>query len=420
MKKQALYGICILMAALCACSQAPAPAESTDISVSSAVTESTSNDLRMLSSQSAAGCYQMEETEQGRLFSYIDYAQAVQVPLCASPSCAHNGENCTAWTAPETSVTCPVFLTESSIAFIHTAENGAQTIQSMPLGGGERHVLFSAKDNDWIQTLVCADNHMLYFIVNQVTPGSSELWLYQVSLDGANAKALRQLPAPMLEFKGIEGRNLIFYVYEWAEVPEGEPTWGSHRVLLWNLDTGEEQELDAWKSQEGSSGRTTLWNDGKLYWCSYDEPDAIHWKAPNESTGEIAVSWPDEILNAEETTFVLDDIVQGHALFTVWGPWGTDLLKRYAVDLNQPNSTPIEIPLRYVSNASERPVTILGKGEGQLLVQFQEQASFVAQLDADGSPSKDLQITHQYGLITWENFLAGKPNYREISAQSAA
>ena len=117
---------------------------------------------------------------------------------------------------------------------------------------------------------------------------------------------------------------------------------------------------------------------------------------------------------------MLDDIVQGHALFTVWGPWGTDLLKRYAVDLNQPDSTPIEIPLRYVSNASERPVTILGKGEGQLLVQFQEQASFVAQLDADGSPSKDLQITHQYGLITWEDFLAGKPNYREISAQSAA
>ena len=176
-------------------------------------------------------------------------------------------------------------------------------------------------------------------------------------------------------------------------MPEGEPTWGSHRVLLWNLDTGEEQELDAWKSQEGSSGRTTLWHDGKLYWCSYDKPDAIHWKAPNESTGEIAVSWPDEISNAEETTFVLDDIVQGHALFTVWGPWGTDLLKRYAVDLNQPDSTPIEIPLRYVSNASERPVTILGKGEGQLLVQFQEQASFVAQLDADGSPSKDLQIS---------------------------
>lgn len=424
MKKQTLYGVCILMAALCACSQAPASTESTDndvaFSVSPSLEQGASNDLRMLSSESEAGRYRTEETDQGQLFAYIDYAQAVEVPLCASPSCAHNGESCTAWTAPEAFVTCPVFLSESSVAFIHTAEGSAPTIQSMPLGGGERRVLFSAQEGDFIETLLCADNDMLYFIVNQVRSGSSELWLYQVSADGTNAKAVRQLPAPMIEFKGIEGRSLVCYAYEWADVPEGEPTWGSHRVFLWNIDTGAEQEIDAWESQEGSSGRTLLWHEGKLYWCSYDEPDAIHWKAVDESTGEIPVSWPQEILDAEETTFVLDAIVEDHALLTVWGPWGTDLLKRYAIDLDAPNSAATEIPLRYVSNASEKPVAILGKTDGQLLVQFQEQASIVARLNEDGSPSKALEITEQYGLIPWEDFLSGKPNYREISLKSMA
>ena len=154
MKKQTLYGVCILMAALCACSQAPASTESTGndvaFSVSPSLEQGASNDLRMLSSESEAGRYRTEETDQGQLFAYIDYAQAVEVPLCASPSCAHNGESCTAWTAPEAFVTCPVFLNESSVAFIHTAEGSAPTIQSMPLGGGERRVLFSSQEGDFI------------------------------------------------------------------------------------------------------------------------------------------------------------------------------------------------------------------------------------------------------------------------------
>lgn len=422
MKKQALSVVCALMAVLCACSQSPAlDAEShLHTAASETLQQTPSNDLRLLSSESESGRYFLSETGGGRLFSYVDYAKAVEMPLCTSVACAHNSESCTAWSPLEDNVTCPVFINKNTMAFIHVTEKGNQTVESMPVGGGERKVIFSAKDGQFIETLLCADNTAFYFIANETASEESKWWLYQAQIDGSDVKPLREIPELMVEFKGTEGRNLVCYQYKWANVPENEPTSGSHRLFLWNLDTGDEQVMDEWESLEGSSGRSLLWKEGKIYWCSYDKPDALYWKAPDNSTGEIPIAWPDEILNAAETTFVLDDIVQGHALLTVWGPWGADSLKRYAVVLDSPDSAPIEIPLRYVSNASEKPVAILGKTDGQLLVQFEEQTSFVTRLNDDGSASKYLEMKDQYGLITWEDFLAGKPNYREISAQSVA
>lgn len=137
-EKQTLYGVCILMAALCACSQTPASTESTGndvaFSVSPSLEQGASNDLRMLSSESEAGRYRTEETDQAGCLLILIMHRLWKC-RCVLRRLAPTTGKAAPRTAPEALVTCPVFLNESSVAFIHTAEGSAPTIQSMPLGG---------------------------------------------------------------------------------------------------------------------------------------------------------------------------------------------------------------------------------------------------------------------------------------------
>ena len=148
---------------------------------------------------------------------------------------------------------------------------------------------------------------------------------------------------------------------------------------------------------------------------SSDTADALHWLDEAGGSGQVDVAWPAEVTGAA-ATFTLERIVDGRALVTVWGPWGTDLLKRYAADVSGESATATEIPLRFVSNASERPIEILAETDGELLVHFAQQDSFATQVQEDGYPTKTVEISNRYGMISWEDFLAGIPNYREITA----
>lgn len=84
--------------------------------------------------------------------------------------------------------------------------------------------------------------------------------------------------------------------------------------------------------------------------------------------------------------------------------------------ISRDSTAAAEIPLRFVSNASERPIEILAETDGELLVHFAQQDSFATQVQEDGYPSKTVEITNRYGMLSWQNFLAGIPDYREITA----
>lgn len=420
MKKQILC-LTAAMALLCACAARHAPASgqssATATSVPPAAEVIRTGEMRALSAGNEEGYYLTGNRDDDQLLCYIDYEQAVEVPLCTSPSCAHDSETCTAWIPRDQFISSLVSVNENTIAFIRNPSDGAQTIEAADATGANRRTLYTAEEGQFLQTIACADDEALYCIWEDASENALEMKVGRIPLNGGEAEVLSAYPDPAPELKGVSGNDLVLYQYKWGDTPEEtEANGGEHSVLLWNMVTGEETMLDTWHSEPGSSGRTVCWHDGRLYWTASDAADAIHWMDTEGGAGQTEVTWPEEVTAAAETTFTLERIVDGQALVTVWGPWGTDLLKRYVVDLSGDSTAAAEIPLRFVSNASERPIEILAETDGELLVHFAQQDSFATQVQEDGYPSKTVEITNRYGMISWQNFLAGIPDYREITA----
>jgi len=106
-------------------------------------------------------------------------------------------------------------------------------------------------------------------------------------------------------------------------------------------------------------------------------------------------------------------MLQDKILLTVCVTQGTDpVVSRYALDLE--TGTLQEIPLQYIANATQQPVSIEGQGADCLAVIFEEQVRMSTYLDPDGMPATSAETHRRYGLISTEDFLAGIPNCREI------
>ncbi len=419
MKNQILC-IAAAMTLLCACAARNAPisgqSSSTAAPVPPAAEEIHTGEMRALSAGNEGGYYLTGNRGGNQLLCYIDYEQAVEVPLCTSPSCAHDSETCTAWIPGDQFIASFVSVDENTIAFIRSPSDGAQTIEVADATGANRRVLYTAESGQFLQTIACADSEALYFLSEELSGSVSEMRVYRVPLSGSAAQPEGAYPSPSPELLGVSGRNLVLYQYDWGDTTEeAEANGCEHRVFLWNPETGEETTLDTWHSDARSNGRSVCWDDGRLYWVSSDTADALHWLDEAGGSGQVDVAWPAEVTGAA-ATFTLERIVDGRALVTVWGPWGTDLLKRYLADVSGESATATEIPLRFVSNASERPIEILAETDGELLVHFAQQDSFATQVQEDGYPTKTVEISNRYGMISWEDFLAGIPNYREITA----
>ena len=312
-----------------------------------------------------------------------------------------------------------MYVDENTIAFIAEPsgeeDGAAQCVMAAEPGGAGRRVLYTAQDGQWLQTLAAADETALYVILAQVDGEmSAQYMLYRVPLDGGEAQALRELPQPVPTLLGVYGRSLVLYQYDFGSDDSDSVGPGSHRVFLWDVDTGEQTPLGAsWASEPGSAGRALYWSDGRLYWCADDRPGDLYWLEPDGAQGQAPVEWPEEIAGAQETAFSIERVGEGHALITVWGPWGTDLIRRYAVDVENGGAA-APVALQYTSNASERPVRILGACGGELLAVFDEQTQFASYLRDDGSVGRETKTAARCGFITWQDLLAGRPNYREV------
>lgn len=412
--KKRIFCLAAALVLLCSCA-----AEKTDRSSPESKTDPSGqaapDGLHILSAQSAAGYYLLENSGNGQMLCFIDYAQASEVPLCTSVSCAHDSESCTAWIPENAAVVSLVAVDGKGIAFIESPEAGAQRAEAANADGTDRRTLYTAAEGQYLETIACADEDSLYCVLGQMEEKAYSTLLCRIPLDGGEVEPVLSLGSAAPELKGVCGDALVLYQSRWGDTPEeSEENGGDHRVFLLQLGTKEEQTLDAWHSEAGSNGRSLIWSGDRLYWIESGSADAICWMDSSGKTGKTAVSWPQEVAGAPQTSFTLEKVIGRKALITVWGPWGTDSLKRYAIDLAGETAVPAEIPLTFVSNASERPIEIMGQTEDDLLVHFAQQDAIITQVQEDGYPAHLIESTNRYGLISWEDFLAGIPNYREI------
>ena len=110
-----------------------------------------------------------------------------------------------------------------------------------------------------------------------------------------------------------------------------------------------------------------------------------------------------------------EGVVENRALLRVTGQELRE--NRYAVDLSDGSAA--EIPLLYESNGKEQPVSILGRSADSLLVEMEMEMQMdkVTYIQKDGTPTTNGAAVGRYSLISFADFLAGKPAYREIDTQ---
>lgn len=394
--------------------------------------------LYLLSGETEQGLYHVGEYKGNPRICFVDYKNCEDTVLCSKPGCAHDTENCMGSPTAGKNTYFVYALQDGRLAYIESSDQDGAEADQVCLAdadGNNRRVIATMQDQRAYLNLLCADQENLYLLQDYEEQQSQ---LLRVSLTDRTMEALWTIPDPVPQLEAADGRDLIWYSFSnnQEEIPplmltddmteeevrqeeeryqaalDGTVT--NHRVYRFSVDTGEEQELLTWTSSYGSCGRSVLWDSPRLYWTDSDLPGNLHWVCQDSSSGEIAIHWPEEIISSQNGAMVIDmeQMLEGKILLTVYGPWGMDLSKRYALEPD--SGTLQEIPLRYISNASEKPVRILGKTETTLLVEFESQAHNIEYIDEEGLPAQTLTFSHRTGLISIEDFFAGRPNYREI------
>lgn len=397
------------------------------------------NTLYLLRGETEQGLYHIGEYKGNPRICFMDYENCKDTVLCSRPGCTHDTETCMASPGAGKNIYFVNVLWDGTLVYVENNDQVGVEADQVCLAdadGSNRRVLAAAQDKRVYLNLLCADQKSLYMVQSDYERQSE---LLKVSLADGTMEELGEMPDPMPQLQGVEGRNLIWYSFSnnqeeippltltddmtEEEIQQEEERYRAsmdalvtnHRVYLFSIDTGEERDLLTWTSSYGSQGRTVLWDHSRLYWMDSDWPGALHWGCQDGSSGEITVNWPEEIISAQasdDMAIYMEQMLEGKILLTVFGPWGVDQVKRYALEPD--DGTLQEIPLQYISNASEKPVRILGKTKTALLVEFEEQAQRTEYIDADGLPAQGLTFYHRTGLLSIEDFFAGKPNYREL------
>ena len=445
MKREVASMLCTcLVLGLCGCGaekeQSAAASTAGEISATEESGTVQEDELYLLSGETERGFYHMGEYQGNPRICFMDYESCEDIVLCSKPGCAHDTQSCMASPGEGKNIYFVYALRDGTLVYMESNEQVGVEGDQICLAdadGSNHRVLATMQEQQGYPNLLCADRENLYLMQTDYENQQSQL--IRVSLGDGTIEALWTMSNPDPQLLGTDGRNLIWESFSnnqeeippltltddmtEEEVQQEEERYKAamdamvteHRVYLLSVDTGEVQDLLTWSSLYGSQGKTVLLGHSRLYWVDCNEPGNLHWVSQDGGSGESAIDWPEEILTPQYTDdriIYLEQMLGEEILLTVYGPWGKDLIKRYALE---PGSGKLqEIPLQYISNASERPVSILGQTENALLVVFEEQPHTVEYIDPDGLPAQTLTFTYREGLISKDDFLAGIPNYQEI------
>ena len=417
------------------------------------------SDLIPLSQETDKGRYTVGQTTDPEstndLLCYIDYDLAQEIPLCAQPSCSHDSDACTAFVesgkkamAPQTGDGGAIFFKMENEEIEEADGSLQEEIWAADADGSNRRLLVRSTTGSGGYSPVAEDDTFLYYFYgftregNGGTPERGQR-LARVPLAGGESEDVFSWDdsgaGVGYEFWGVSGREVAVYRCDWggsfgidallSEIDaaidaQGEqrlPQMACHSVLLVHIDTGMQRELDAWDSAFGSAGRYCLWENGRLYWCADSVYGPIHWLDADGQSGELAAL--PEKSNDENAVYTLDRIVQGRLLVNIRSP-ETGSVSRCAIELSDESAdepadggsagSAIPLTLRYLQGTSEHPVPIEGQGETGILVMYEEGMEQSTGFHEDGTVKNGLSVTMRYGMISYEDFFASRPNYRPV------
>lgn len=380
---------------------------------------------------------------------WVDYASAQCVPLCADPGCAHDSEACTAWLpdGAATAFSLPAGgVLKQQFDWDEASNASTCTLVRCAADGSDPHTLaaFPGSSVD----LLAADGESVWF--ERLDPGDEMISICRVPLAGGEIQALYSYAvagSPL--FLGCDARRLVCMrtdqsVYD--RMAEAGANGASEEELaalrqqaageefareafFIDADTGAETSFLQWNAHEVQA----LWRDGTLWRSTVEDGEGVlRWDRPDGTGGEARYAWPDRELSgsAWEAAGSMAPSVEGtlngqvllRARFMAEGTLDDAAVEaglndpvftweRIALDPVTGTVTPLT--LRYVvPGEGSYPIDLLGRSGGDLFVKFEEQRPYDPSADPHGT--LDYYTQYRCGIITCDDFLAGRPNYREV------
>ena len=387
-----------LAAALCACGEA-APAGKGETGAK----HGAAGEIAMLEPGTRKGRYCIAEEPSGEVICWMDYNAVQETPLCSAPNCEHNSEACTAFLS-EGYTNKVLALGDDRLLFVLRSNTHEWPTRLMiaDRDGGSRHQIAEMENGDDILTPpFCADDQYVYFEV--LHKGGESHPLARAPLDGGKVEFVMTPKSDTWRVVNAAGRKLMLLEQDW-EKPE-------IRLYTYDVDSGETQQLDASFLDANKLCDFSVSAQERVYFC---DQSSVHWVDMEGQSGQIPIPWPEGLDLAQEE-YRINTLIGSKLLFSV-GWHGSDdavLARMYALDVDSGQLQ--EAPLQYINSKSvSLPLDILGQSEDSLLVRFACNTQQYQFMLPNGVPTQGLRDVCRYGMISLEDYLAGKVNYREF------
>lgn len=223
-----------------------APAEKVTQPVATGFVNLNRADQTMMGSGSDTGFYQiLYRLDNSANLTYVDYATAQEIFLCASPNCTHDNESCSAWLPPEDLSCVPLVVGDRLLLFDRISFSGGTEGQAHPmrlfsagLDGSGRKLLTEFDGSESCFSVISANETML---VMQVTRADEQgaatgQTLVSVNLDTGERSDFYPIPQGQnVQFAGVteNGYCVLYSVQETLseEDFQGED-WGESSAVM--------------------------------------------------------------------------------------------------------------------------------------------------------------------------------------------
>lgn len=415
-------------------SSLPAPSQTPAPTVSAS-----GSALRVLERGDENGCYTVcsEGEDAPSLLGYADYDELTAGPLCSRADCPHTDSDCTAVFASD-EVPQDVWVLDNDRILIYVvgysdgmSENRALYLAQRD-GSGRRLLCRMEKDVSFsLDDPLIADGEFIYAVCGFASGANV---LCRISLENGRLEPLYPL-AYLQRILGVVDGRVVSLVYDldaiegFSQEPapmEGitdssawkkpEEVSGNRWLRLLDVYGDNHGCLLQWQADSVQQERCFAISGSRVWWL--DSLGAVGFAEADGSSGTLEVQWPQEVLQPGESNTFEDtlQILQGHLVITHLYSEALDkppLYTRYTVDLS--SGEVHEIPLYYVYNGLRMPIETAAGNSRALFVHIFTEAQDTNEVGIYGIPVQSQTVSHRYGMISHEDFLAGRPQYREFA-----
>lgn len=384
------------------------------------------NPLRIIGPGTDQGRYYVVTVPQNysSLLCYLDFASGNEVPLCASPNCEHQDNSCPAWLHERNYTILNALDNEHLILMNSDIYTEETTLSIANADGSDPHILAEYPATYAISPVYdsafLADEQYVYYFADTVPqiddktitePLDKEL--FRVPLKGGTPEKMRNIKRDDTALIGTWGRDLILSRHELTQCMDSYKD--ATAFLRCSLDTGEETPLISDPVDGSTIG--SYFSEGNLYWITNEQTDTLFWVDINGNQNQMTLDWEGEAPVFEQDSycrFKFTALIQNHLILDV----DAEQHCAYAIDLENGQVTPIALTYLNMLSGQEEPVNILQVIGSDLLVEFASVREQVTHYHTDNTAFLVDNTITRTGLISIDDYLSGRNNYREFNMLS--